>query len=152
MPPERAAAARQYLGEDVAHDYLAGIDQPGTDDAHRRPLSARPARAEPQLPKEGQPCHSPASNSSPSRSTVSAPAKVRVSTHRSATPGRGCMNGCSPPGGGAIGSVSLAVAAASTTPSCGCTILGSAPRSWVPGSSARPDGTRTGNGRAGGVP
>src|SRR3954447_8184018 len=30
--------------------------------------------------------------------------------------------------------------------------LGSAPRSWVPGSSATPDGTRTRSGRARGVP
>jgi hypothetical protein len=30
IPPEYAAAARRYLGEDVARDYLAGIDQPGT--------------------------------------------------------------------------------------------------------------------------
>ena len=37
-------------------------------------------------------------------------------------------------------SASPAAAPASTTPSCGCTIPGSAPRSWVPGSSARPGG------------
>jgi hypothetical protein len=30
IPPEYAAAARRYLGEDVARGYLAGIDQPGT--------------------------------------------------------------------------------------------------------------------------
>jgi hypothetical protein len=30
IPPEYAAAARRYLGEDVAREYLAGIDQPGT--------------------------------------------------------------------------------------------------------------------------
>ena len=36
--------------------------------------------------------------------------------------------------------------------SCGCSLPGSAPRSWVPGSSATPDGTRTRSGRAGGVP
>ena len=42
--------------------------------------------------------------------------------------------------------------AASTTPSCSSSLPGSAPRSWVPASSARPDGTRTRSGRAGGVP
>ena len=77
-----------------------------------------------QSAKEDQSCHSPASNSSPSRSTVSAPAKVRASTHRSATPANGCTNGCSPPGGGTSWSASPAAAAASTTPSCGCTIRG----------------------------
>ena len=30
IPPEYAAAARRYLGDDVAGQYLAGIDQPGT--------------------------------------------------------------------------------------------------------------------------
>jgi hypothetical protein len=30
IPPEYAAAARRYLGEDVAREYLAGIDQPET--------------------------------------------------------------------------------------------------------------------------
>jgi hypothetical protein len=30
IPSEYAAAARRYLGEDAAQDYLAGIDQPGT--------------------------------------------------------------------------------------------------------------------------
>ena len=42
--------------------------------------------------------------------------------------------------------------AASTTPSPSNTARGSAPRSWVRTSSARPDGTRTRTGRAGGVP
>ena len=37
------------------------------------------------------------------------------------------------------------------TPSCGCTITGSAPRSWAPGSTATPAGTRIRTGRAGGV-
>ena len=60
--------------------------------------------------------------------------------------------GCSSPGGGTRWSASPAGQAASTTPSCGCTMSGWAPRSWVPGSSARPDGTRTRSGRAGGVP
>ena len=53
---------------------------------------------------------------------------------------------------GARWSASPAAAAASTTPSRGGSIPGSAPRSWVPGSSARPDGTRTRSGRAGGAP
>ena len=74
--------------------------------------------------KEHEPCHSPASSSSRSRSTASAPAKVRASTHRSATPANGCTNGCSPPGGGTRWSASPAAPAASTTPSCGCTIRG----------------------------
>jgi hypothetical protein len=30
VPPEYAAAARRFLGEDFAEDYLAGLDQPGT--------------------------------------------------------------------------------------------------------------------------
>src|SRR5262249_35408994 len=30
IPSEYAAAARRYLGEDVAREYLAGIDGPGT--------------------------------------------------------------------------------------------------------------------------
>ena len=30
IPSEYAAAARRYLGEDAAREYLAGIDQPGT--------------------------------------------------------------------------------------------------------------------------
>jgi hypothetical protein len=30
VPPEYAAAARRYLGEEAAHEYLAQIDQPGT--------------------------------------------------------------------------------------------------------------------------
>src|ERR671936_338402 len=48
--------------------YSAGPDGPGTD----QPIA------------EGtQPCHSPASKTSPSRSTVSPPAKVRASTPRS---------------------------------------------------------------------
>ena len=29
IPAEYAAAARRYLGDDVAHEYLAGVDQPG---------------------------------------------------------------------------------------------------------------------------
>jgi hypothetical protein len=45
------------------------------------------------------PCHSPVSDTSPSRSTVSPSAKVRASTHRSATPANGCTNGCSRPYG-----------------------------------------------------
>ena len=45
-----------------------------------------------------------------------------------------------------------AAPAASTTPSCGSSRLGSAPRSWVPESSAGPGGTRTRSGRARGVP
>ena len=44
------------------------------------------------------PCHSPVSSSSPSRSTVSPPVKVRATTHRSVTPAKGCTSGCSPPG------------------------------------------------------
>ena len=43
-----------------------------------------------------------------------------------------------------------AAPAASTTTSCGCTMSGSAPRSWVRTGSGRPDGTRTRSGRAGG--
>ena len=42
--------------------------------------------------------------------------------NRSATLANGCTSGCSPPGGGATGSVSRAAAAAWMTPSCGCTI------------------------------
>ena len=30
VPPEYAAAARRYLGEDAAREYIAGIDRPGT--------------------------------------------------------------------------------------------------------------------------
>ena len=30
IPSEYAAAARRYLGDDAAHEYLAGIDRPGT--------------------------------------------------------------------------------------------------------------------------
>jgi hypothetical protein len=30
IPPEYAAAARRYLGDDAARSYLAAIDQPGT--------------------------------------------------------------------------------------------------------------------------
>jgi hypothetical protein len=30
IPPEYAAAAQRYLGEEAAREYLAGIDQPGT--------------------------------------------------------------------------------------------------------------------------
>jgi hypothetical protein len=30
IPPEYAAAARRYLGDEVAHAYLSEIDQPGT--------------------------------------------------------------------------------------------------------------------------
>ena len=67
----------------------------------------------------------------------------------SVTPASGCTNGCSPPGGG---SATSGGAAASTTPSPSSTIRGSAPRSWAPGSSARPAGTRTRSGRARGVP
>ena len=76
---------------------------------------------------------------------------VRASTHRSATPANGCTSGCSSPGGGTRTSASPAAPPASTTPSCGCTIPASAPRSWVPGNSVRPDGTRTRSGRAGGA-
>ena len=65
--------------------------------------------------------------------------------------GDGSTSGCSRPGGGTRWSASPAAAAASTTRSRGCTIRGSAPRSWAPGSSATPGGTRTRSGRAGGV-
>ena len=47
---------------------------------------------------------------------------------------------------------SPAVVPASMTPSLSSSMPGSVPRSWAPGSSARPDGTRTRSGRAGGVP
>lgn len=40
IPPEYAAAARRYLGEETARDYLAGIDQPGTRMAR---IDLRPA-------------------------------------------------------------------------------------------------------------
>ena len=30
IPPEYASAARRYLGEDAAREYLSGIDRPGT--------------------------------------------------------------------------------------------------------------------------
>src|SRR2546429_656443 len=106
----------------------------------------------PRIPKEHQPCHSPASTTSPPHSTASAPARVRATRHRSVTPGKGCTSGCSPPGSGARSSASPAVAAASTTRSPSGPGPGSAPESWEPGSSARPDGTRTRSGRAGGVP
>ncbi len=43
---------------------------------------------------------------------------------------------------------SPAAAPASTTPSCGNTIPESVPKSWVPASSAIPDGTRIRSGRA----
>ena len=79
---------------------------------------------------------------SPSRWTASAPARVRATTRTSVTPGIGCTNGCSPPAHG-----SRVVAVASTTPSSNSSVRGSAPRSWVPGSSATPDGTRTRSGR-----
>jgi hypothetical protein len=55
-------------------------------------------------------------------------------------------------GGGASCSAGQAAAAASTTPSRSNSFPGSAPRSWVPASSARPDGTRTRSGAGGGVP
>ena len=43
---------------------------------------------------EGAPaCHSPAFTTSPSRSTASAPASLRATTHRSATLAKGCTNG-----------------------------------------------------------
>ena len=64
--------------------------------------------------------------------------RANATTRRWATPGNGCTNGCSPPGGGTSWSASPAAAAASTTPSPSCTVRGSAPRSWVPGSSATP--------------
>lgn len=40
IPPEYASAARRYLGEEVAREYLAGIDQPGTRMAR---IDLRPA-------------------------------------------------------------------------------------------------------------
>ena len=70
-----------------------------------------------QLAKEDQSCQSPASTTSPSRSTASPPEKVRHATHHSATPANDCTNGCSPPSGGTRWSASPAAAAASTTPS-----------------------------------
>ena len=99
------------------------------DDAVRRRgrseerLRAR-GRAAAAATARGVRCLSPASTTSPSRSTVSPPAKVRVSRHRSATPARGCTSGCSAPGGGARGSASPAAAAASTMPSPGSTVRG----------------------------
>src|SRR4029079_2510315 len=98
-----------------------------------------------------QPCHSLASTISPSRSTASAPAKVRPATRRSVMPANGCTNGCSPRDGGTRRQASPAAAAASTTPSRSGSLRGSASRSWVRTSSAIPDGTRTRSGRAGGA-
>lgn len=40
IPPEYASAARRYLGEQAAHDYLSGIDRPGTRMAR---IDLRPA-------------------------------------------------------------------------------------------------------------
>ena len=40
IPPEYASAARRYLGEEAAREYLAGIDQPGTRMAR---IDLRPA-------------------------------------------------------------------------------------------------------------
>ncbi len=110
-----------------------------------------PGSAMTRRPKEQQPCHSPASNllrlarrlwhrrgPEPRRTVRSRRRRLhewmfatRWWHERSASP---------------------AAPAASTTPSCGSSLRGSAPRSWAPGSSARPDGTRTRSGRAGGVP
>src|ERR671936_97399 len=66
------------------------------------PSPRRPGTDQPTA-EGAQPCHSPASNSSPSRSTVSPPAKVRASTPRSVTPANDCTSGCSSPGGGTKG-------------------------------------------------
>jgi hypothetical protein len=40
IPPEYSSSARRYLGEEVAREYLAGIDQPGTRMAR---IDLRPA-------------------------------------------------------------------------------------------------------------
>src|SRR5579872_1905036 len=127
----------------LARDRVQALDRPPFPyDSRGRP---------PHVSKENQPCHSPASTTSPSRSTASAPEKGNASRNPLATRARGCTSGCSPPDFGARWSASLAVVAASTTPSPSDTVQGSAPRSWVLGSSGRPDGTRIRSGRAGGV-
>ena len=117
------------------------------DEAVDATTNRRRARSQPPIEKERPTCHSSGSTTSPSRSTASAPERVRAPRRISVTPGTGCTDGCSPPEWWQPGA-----AAASTTLSSASTTRGSAPRSWAPGSSATPDGTRTRTGRAPGAP
>ena len=89
--------------------------------------------------KEHPPCHAPESTTSPSHSTASPRARVRVWNHRSVMRANGCTSGCSPPASATRCSARTAGAAASTTRSPSATAPASAPRSWAPASSARPE-------------
>src|SRR3954469_10788138 len=92
--PIGGAAEVQLFRQGKEHPDLAQLDRlPHREATLLAPLRCRQLIAAWAARILG-PCHSPASNSSPSHSTASAPVRGRAWRHRSATPASGCTNGC----------------------------------------------------------